>query len=151
MSEWKHQLKISEPATWYTRWGRALLLSHIAASYVAAIVLTMIALLRDEVIPSFPAVLLAPLFAPILWYLSIGSFLAGDPDWGEFVDAFWPFWISYIVTALSVGWTLSRVRLFERREAMGQCAQCGYDLRATPDRCPECGQVPTPKPPGPPV
>jgi len=35
-----------------------------------------------------------------------------------------------------------RMRDLERRMA-GRCHRCGYDLRASPQRCPECGAVPS--------
>jgi len=39
---------------------------------------------------------------------------------------------------------LRALSIFRKRARPGCCRHCGYDLRATPARCPECGAVPAP-------
>ena len=48
--------------------------------------------------------------------------------------------------ALLAAWVALRVWRWRKREGMGKyaCRWCGYDLRATPVRCPECGNVAAP-------
>jgi hypothetical protein len=67
-------------------------------------------------------------------------------DVGRFVGV--PTWFVTILAALlPSAWIAGkyRHRRQKQRLANGQCINCGYDLRATPDRCPECGAIPPPK------
>jgi hypothetical protein len=52
-------------------------------------------------------------------------------------------WMVIIIALVMGGIVFQRTWKQHRRETWiqtGCCAQCGYDLRATPDRCPECGR-----------
>lgn len=52
-----------------------------------------------------------------------------------------PYWAPALLAAIAPLWWLVRGRTWRRRQrvAQGRCAECGYDLRATPGQCPECG------------
>jgi hypothetical protein len=55
-------------------------------------------------------------------------------------------WLPALLTAvLPAIWLYKRLKARRAGRREGFCPHCGYDLRATPDRCPECGGVPTAK------
>jgi hypothetical protein len=52
-----------------------------------------------------------------------------------------PCWAATLVLALLPAWAILRHVRSARRHTRGQCPSCGYDLRSSPDRCPECGMA----------
>ena len=61
-------------------------------------------------------------------YFGQGGFALVVPDWSLFIAALLPF-----------AWLLRRWMVARRKAMEGRCRRCGYDLPATPNRCPECG------------
>ena len=52
-----------------------------------------------------------------------------------------PFWLPTLIFGLTVwivGTPLNRRR---KRKKLGLCLKCGYDLRGSAERCPECGEA----------
>ena len=61
-------------------------------------------------------------------------------EFGYRVDA-WGVTHWSIAAVLLLAWCLVMRRAL-RVADKGSCPSCGYDLRASPDRCPECGALP---------
>lgn len=61
---------------------------------------------------------------------------------GRFYLLMLPLWVVALLAALLPAQRLPpAVRSWSRRRR-GLCPKCAYDLRATPERCPECGATP---------
>src|SRR5262245_25057385 len=76
---------------------------------------------------------------PQVSWAMLGFDFKSTPSTPAGIELSVPFWF---LTALFL--TLPLTLVFRsvrrrRRRGQGQCAHCGYDLRASKDRCPECG------------
>ena len=82
---------------------------------------------------------------PAGWNFATPIHATGLPFHGMSVKHYW---LALVFGILPAFWIVSgsyRWRQRRRAAAKGRCSHCGYDLRATPDRCPECGAVPRTK------
>jgi hypothetical protein len=77
------------------------------------------------------------------WMMSFSYWAA--PAWlvhGEEYEI--PFWVLILTFAIPPALRIVNVARRRRRFGAGRCQACGYDLRATPERCPECGAAAAP-------
>ena len=72
------------------------------------------------------------------YYRARGATVAQAQFWGV------PYWFLFALSAPVPLMTAARWHLRRRRQDTGRCHSCGYDLRATPGRCPECGAIARP-------
>jgi hypothetical protein len=57
-----------------------------------------------------------------------------------------PLWSLALAAGVLPTYAFAIQRRHTSRRIRGLCSRCGYDLRATPERCPECGTAVAPKP-----
>ena len=74
------------------------------------------------------------------WTATVGNGFISGPTRGDYFSV--PVWFLLLAFGGLPTWWVVRAVGARRRKRRGLCRRCGYDLRATPERCPECGSVP---------
>ena len=111
-----------------------LITSHVVGSYVAQLPVLLIGMTMEPVAMSV-IWLLSPFTFPLLVLAqTVNGFRGSFP-----LSTILTLGTIYAVV-FAICWIV-RSRRRERiiRRLAGLCVRCGYDLRASPDRCPECG------------
>jgi hypothetical protein len=87
-----------------------------------------------------------------LWLPYLGFDYAEFDQWYGYNTKLYSYRLSYFTVmlpaaAVTLLWIGIRGReWYRRRHRPGFCAKCGYDLRASAGRCPECGTTVAPQP-----
>ena len=87
-----------------------------------------------------------PTFTDYRTGFGFGSAKASDPLAPPIRLYAIPLWTFAVSSGVPLAIVVAIRARQKRRRATGQCANCGYDLRGSPDRCPECGTVPKSSP-----
>jgi len=53
-----------------------------------------------------------------------------------------PYWLAFLLLSAFPVHCICRIR--KKKLKPGYCNVCGYDMRATPERCSECGEIAPP-------
>ena len=61
----------------------------------------------------------------------------GNAFWGRGILV--PLWIPIVLFAVMFWWSFLPLHRRRKRKKLGLCLKCGYDLRGSTNRCPECG------------